>query len=116
MPESYPDDASLLAIDQDDATGVEYIPTGQSPYVMSYRRMLYRLLRAAERANDLRVYAMGGRLVGVRAGRCFVGDLPRDVAEPSPIELAADATTHLYVNQSGVVTTSTTGLPAAMRA
>lgn len=112
MPETYPDDAALLAITQDDATGVEYIPTGQSPYVTAYRRMLYRLIRATERANDLRVYPMGGRMVGVRAGRCFVGDQPRDIAAPSPIELAADATTHLYVDSAGTIVTSTTGLPA----
>ena len=112
MPETYPDDVALLALSQDDATGVEYIPTGQSPYITAYRRMLYRLLRATERANDLRVYPMGGRLVGVRAGRCFVGDQPHDVAAQSPIELAADITTHLYVNEAGAIATSTSGLPA----
>lgn len=112
MPETYPDDATLLGLSQDDTTGVEYIPTGQSPYVMAYRRMLYRLLRATERANDLRVYAMGGRLVGVRGGRCYVGDEPRAVAEAGPIELDAEATSHIYVDNAGVVTTSTTGLPA----
>lgn len=112
MPETYPTDRELLALSQDDATGVEYIPTGQSPYVTAYRRMLYRLLRAAERANDLRVYEMGGRMVGVRGGRCFVGAQPRDIASPSPIELAADATTHLYVNESAAIIASTTGLPA----
>ena len=112
MPETYPSDSTLLALDQDDATGVEYIPTGQSPYITAYRRMLYRLLRATERANDLRVYEMGGRTIGVRAGRCFVGDQPRTIAAPSPIELTADATTHVYVNESGTIVTSTTGLPA----
>eukprot|EP00752_Nemacystus_decipiens_P014095 g12531.t1 len=64
------------------------------------------------RANDLRVYPMGGRMVGVRAGRCFVGDEPREITAPSPIELAADATTHLYVDEAGSIATSTTGLPA----
>ncbi|MEM6257270.1 MAG: hypothetical protein AAGI37_03030 [Planctomycetota bacterium] len=111
MPETYPADSELLALSQDDATGVEYIPTGQSPYATAYRRMLYRLLRAAERANDLRVYPVGGRLVGVRAGRCFVGDQPREVPAPSPIELNPDATTHVYVNEAGTVTTSTAGPP-----
>ncbi len=112
MPETYPANNDLLALSQDDVTGVEYIPTGKSPYVTAYRRMLYRLLRATERANDLRVYSMGGRMVGVRAGRCFVGDAPREITSPSPIELTADATTHLYVDETGVITTSTTGLPA----
>jgi hypothetical protein len=112
MPETYPEDAALLALNNDETTGVEYIPTGQSPYVTAYRRMLYRLLRATERANDLRVYPIGGRMVGVRAGRCFVGGSPRKIAEPSPIELAADSTTHLYADESGSIVTSTTGLPA----
>lgn len=112
MPETYPDDNTLLGLTQDDATGVEYIPTGQSPYVMAYRRMLYRLLRASERANDLRVFEVGGRSIGVKAGRCFVGALPRDLAEAGPIELDADATTYVYVDEAGAVTTSTTGLPA----
>lgn len=112
MPETYPDDSALLDLSQDDVTGVEYIPTGQSPYFIAYRRMLYRLLRATERANDLRVYEMGGRTVGVRAGRCFVGDLPRAIAAVGPIELDADATTHLYIDSAGTIATSTTGLPA----
>ncbi|MGB0766422.1 MAG: hypothetical protein ACPGYV_01790 [Phycisphaeraceae bacterium] len=111
MPEIYPDDATLLALSRDDATGVEYIPTGQSPYVVSYRRMVYRLLRSLERANDLRVYPVGGRLVGVRGGRCFVGDQPRDVAPVASIELNADATTHVYIDTAGAVVNSTTGLP-----
>ena len=112
MPETYPDDTTLLALNEDEPTGVEYIPTGQSPYVVAYRRMLYRLLRVAERANDLRVYAMGGRMVGARAGRCFVGDQARMLSETGPLELSADSTTHIYVNESGVVATSTSGLPA----
>lgn len=112
MPETYPNDTALLDLERDDATGVEYIPTGASPYFIAYRRMLYRLLRSAERANDLRVFEMGGRTIGVRAGRCFVGNQPRAIDEAGPIELDASATTHVYVNSSGVVWTSTTGLPA----
>lgn len=112
MTETYPDDPTLLALTRDDATGVEYIPTGQSPYITAYRRMLYRLLRAAERANDLRVYPAGGLQVGVRGGRCFVGDQPRVVAGADPISLDPDSTTHLYVDQAGTIQASTTGLPA----
>lgn len=112
MPETYPDDATLLVQDEDAATGVPYIPTGVSPYFLQYRRMLHRLLRASERANDLRVYPAGGRMVGVRGGRCFVGAQPRSVAAVEPIELDADATTHLYIDTAGEVQTSTAGLPA----
>ena len=70
------------------------------------------LLRFAERANDLRVYPMGGRMVGVRAGRCFVGQQARAIAEAGPLELAPDSTSHLYVDETGALHTSTTGLPA----
>ena len=112
MTETYPDNNTLLALEQDDATGVEYIPTGQSPYINAYRRMMYRLLRATERANDLRVYPSGGLQVGVRGGRCFVGDAPRTIAGADPISLSADSTTHLFIDTTGTIQTSTTGLPA----
>ncbi len=65
MSERYPSDATLLALSQDDATGVEYIPTGRSPYYLEFRKMLYRLLRATERANDLRVHQDGDLTAGV---------------------------------------------------
>lgn len=112
MTETYPDDNMLLSLSEDESTGVQYIQTGQSPYVLAYRRMLYRLLRATERANDLRVYERGGLTVGVRGGRCFVGDQPRAVADPGPIGLAADSTTHVYVDTAGTIVSSTSGLPA----
>lgn len=112
MPETYPADSDLLALAEDPATGVPYIPTGQSPYYVAYRRMLHRLARVAERGNDLRVYPAGGRAVGVYGGRCFVGDQAQAVAPVAGLELDADATTHLYVNAAGDVVASTSGLPA----
>lgn len=112
MPESYPADHDLLALAHDPATGVPYIPTGLSPYHLAYRQMLHRLLRVAERANDLRVYPVAGRVVGVYGGRCFVGDSPRQVAPVAALELDAEATTHLYVDVTGDIAASTTGLPA----
>jgi hypothetical protein len=60
MAEVYPTDNELLNIQSDGETGVEYIPTGLSPYYVQFRRLLYRLLLAARRANDLRVYDEGG--------------------------------------------------------
>ncbi len=70
MSERYPDDATLLAMEQDAATGVQYIPTGQSPYYLHFRKLVHRLLLACGRANDLRVYQDGDLSVGVRPGRC----------------------------------------------
>ncbi|MFI4860971.1 MAG: hypothetical protein ACIAXF_09855 [Phycisphaerales bacterium JB063] len=112
MPEIFPDDTTLLAQSEDATTGVPYIATGASPYFVEFRRMLHRLLRASERANDLRVYHAGGRLIGVRSGRCFVGQQARSVAALEPLELDADDTTHIYLDTDGVVQLSTAGLPA----
>jgi len=112
MPELFPDDAALLSQAEDADTGVPYIPTGASPYVVAFRRLVQRTLLAAGRANDLRVYAAGGRMVGVRGGRCFVGDQPREVSAQEPIELSADALSHVYVDATGAVVASTGGLPA----
>lgn len=111
MPETDPADAFLLAQSEDATTGVPYIETGASPYFLQFRRMLHRLLRASERTNDLRVYPAGGRMIGVRGGRCFVGQQPRVVAPVEPIELGASATTHLYIDDAGTLQTSTVGLP-----
>ncbi|XAL97947.1 hypothetical protein OT109_10080 [Phycisphaeraceae bacterium D3-23] len=112
MPETFPDDTTLLAQSEDAATGVPYIATGASPYFLEFRRMLHRLLRAGERANDLRVYHAGGRMVGVRGGRCFVGEQARVVAAQEPIELDAMDTTHLFIDAAGTVQVGTAGLPA----
>ena len=64
MSEVYPSDNELLNLLTDNETGVEYIATGQSPYYLQFRRMLYRLLQATRRANDLRVYNEGGLDIG----------------------------------------------------
>ena len=51
MPERYPSDATLLALSADTATGVEYIPTGQSPYYLQFRKLLQGLLDARATAG-----------------------------------------------------------------
>ncbi|MEX1017513.1 MAG: hypothetical protein WDZ31_12290 [Phycisphaeraceae bacterium] len=112
MNERYPDDASLLALTQDETTGVPYIPTGASPYHLLFRRMLHRLLRASERANDLRVYQDGDLSVGVRPGRCFVADQAVTFEGAQAITLDASATTWLWLDDQGDVQTSDAGLPA----
>ena len=58
MVEVYPSDNELLNITSDSETGVEYISTGQSPYYLQFRKLLYRLLIAVKRANDLRDYML----------------------------------------------------------
>lgn len=68
MAEVYPSDNSLLNIQSDSDTGVEFISTGQSPYYMQFRKLLYRLLTATKCANELRVYDEGGLTIGVKKG------------------------------------------------
>ncbi len=72
MAEVYPSDNELLNIQSDSETGVEYIATGTAPYYLEFRRLLYRLILAARRANDLRVYDEGGLDIGVKAGRFWL--------------------------------------------
>jgi hypothetical protein len=73
MAEVYPSDNELLNIQSDFETGVEYIPTGTAPYYLHFRKLLYRLLLATRRSNDLRVYDEGGLGVGVKAGKFWLG-------------------------------------------
>ncbi len=73
MAEVYPSDNELLNIQSDNETGVEYIPTGTAPYYLHFRKLLYRLLLATQRANDLRVYDEGGLDVGVKPGKFWLG-------------------------------------------
>ncbi len=72
MAEVYPSDNEMLNIQSDSETGVDYIPTGTSPYYLHFRKLLYRLLLATRRANDLRVYDEGGLDIGVKAGKFWL--------------------------------------------
>jgi hypothetical protein len=73
MAEVYPSDNELLNIQSDSETGIEYIPTGTSPYYLHFRKLLYRLLLATKRSNDLRVFDEGGLDIGVKAGKLWFG-------------------------------------------
>ena len=73
MAEVYPPDNELLNIQSETETGVEYIPTGTAPYYLQFRKLLYRLLLATRRANDLRVFDEGGLDIGVKPGKFWLG-------------------------------------------
>ncbi len=103
MTEIYPDDQALLALTHDADTGVPYIPTGLSPYYIAFRRMLHRLLRAAERANDLRVYADNAMSVGVRPGRCMIASQPVAFSGATNLAVPPNATTWLWLDMSGEI-------------
>jgi hypothetical protein len=104
MAEVYPSDNELLNIQSDNETGIEYIPTGTSPYYLQFRKLLYRLLLAARRANDLRVYDEGGLDIGVKSGKFWLGNSLVSYAGSSGNTLADDkANIYIYLNSSGTL-------------
>jgi hypothetical protein len=74
MSEIYPSNAELNALLEDAETGVEYIPSGTTPYYVHFRKLLYRLLLATKRSNDFRVYKEGGLSFGIKPGKFFNGN------------------------------------------
>jgi len=107
MAEVYPSDNALLNIQSDSETGVEYIPTGTSPYYLQFRKLLYRLLLAIKRANDLRVYDESGLDVGVKSGKFWLGTELISY-EGSSGNTLADDKEHIYVylDSSGSLVTN----------
>jgi hypothetical protein len=107
MTEVYPSDNELLNMQSDSETGVEYIPTGTAPYYLHFRKLLYRLLLAARRANDLRIYDEGGLDVGVKPGKFWFGTGLINYAGSTSNTLADDkANIYIYLNSSGTLVTN----------
>lgn len=111
MSELYPDDTALLALETDDETGVEYIPTGRSPYYIEFRKLIQRLLESTRRANDLRVYADGALSIGVRPGRCVISNTPIVFVGSAGVSVDDDATTFVWLDGNGDVVTNDTAFP-----
>jgi len=110
MAEVYPSDNELLNIQSDSETGVEYIATGTAPYYLEFRKLLYRLLLASRRANDLRVYDEGGLDIGVRAGKFWLGTELVSYGGSSANTLADDKSNiYIYLNSSGNLVTDEYG-------
>lgn len=102
MSEVYPSDNELLNMQSDSETGVEYIPTGTSPYYLQFRKLLYRLLLAARRANDLRIYDEGGLDIGVKAGKFWLGTEQVSYNGSSGNTLADDKESiYVYLDSAG---------------
>ncbi len=107
MAEVYPSDNELLNLQADGETGVEYIATGQAPYYLHFRKLLYRFLLATRRANDLRVYDEGGLDIGVKPGKFWAGTQQVDYAGASGNTLADDkANIYVYLTSAGVLVTN----------
>ena len=113
MAEVYPSDNELLNMQSDSETGVEYIPTGTAPYYLHFRKLLYRLLLATRRANDLRVYDEGGLDIGVKPGKFWLGTTLINYEGLTGNTLADDkANIYLYLNSSGtLITNEYSGFP-----
>ena len=113
MAEVYPSDNELLNLQQDGETGVEYIATGQSPYYLHFRKLLYRLLLATRRANDFRVYDEGGLDIGVKPGSFWADTQLVNYGGASGNTLADDkANIYIYLTSAGIlVTNEYTGFP-----
>jgi hypothetical protein len=112
MPERYPDDVTLLNIAQDPSTGVEYVPTGKTPYYLEFRRLIQRLLLASERANDLRVYQDGDLSIGIRPGKAFINGSSMDFPGVSAITVNTDATTYVWMDDVGTPQSGPSGFPS----
>lgn len=107
MAETYPSDNELLNMQSDSETGVEYIPTGTAPYYLHFRKLLYRLLLVARRANDLRVFDEGGLDVGVKSGKFWLGTVLVNYAGSSGNTLADDKENiYIYLDSSGTLITN----------
>ncbi|MBN2271206.1 MAG: hypothetical protein JXN61_11370 [Sedimentisphaerales bacterium] len=113
MAEVYPSENELLNIQSDSETGVEYIATGTAPYYLEFRKLLYRLLLASRRANDLRVYDEGGLDIGVKAGKFWIGTELVSYAGSSANTLADDKNSiYIYLDSSGnLITDEYSGFP-----
>ena len=104
MAEVYPSDNDLLNIVSDSDTGVEYIATGTAPYYLQFRKLLYRLLLATRRGNDLRVYDEGGLDIGVKSGKFFHDTTLVSYAGSSGNTLADDkGAIYIYLDSAGAL-------------
>ncbi|MBW8017995.1 MAG: hypothetical protein FVQ82_17635, partial [Planctomycetes bacterium] len=104
MAEVYPSDSDLLNLLSESETGVEYIPTGTAPYYLQFRKLLYRLLLATRRANDLRLYDEGGLTFGVKPGKFWAGKTLVEYAGSSGNVFADDkANIFVYIDNAGVL-------------
>jgi hypothetical protein len=107
MSEVYPSDNELLNLQTDGETGVEYIATGQAPYYLQFRKLLYRLLLATRRANDFRVFDEGGLNIGVKPGKFWAGTQLINYAGSSGNTLAdGKASIYVYLTSAGVLVTN----------
>lgn len=107
MAEIYPSDNELLNLTSDTETGVEYITTGTAPYYLHFRKLLYRLLLACRRGNDLRVFDEGDLDIGAKSGKFWLGTTLINYAGSTGNTLADDkANIYIYLDADGTLVTN----------
>ncbi len=106
MSEIYPPDQTLLGLAQEPHTGVEFIPTGKTPYYLEFRRLVHRLTLAAGRSGDLRPYQDGDLSIGVKSGRCVVDGAVQAFAGEAGLAVSNNDETYVYLDAAGEVQTA----------
>ncbi len=116
MSEQFPTDDALNALSgtTDPDSGVPFVAIYESPYYTSFYRMVSQLLQVARRAGDFRIYKDGDSTFGVRAGR-FGNSSGQTViyAGAQTQTLTDNATSSIYLDDTGVLTVATDGFPAS---
>ena len=111
MSEIYPEEQELLAITEDEHTGVEYIPTGKTPYYLEFRKLLHRLTLAAARSGDLRPFADGAATIGVKSGRAVINGQNINFAGAEDVALTNNALNRVYLDETGALQITTGDFP-----
>ncbi|MCK4874171.1 MAG: hypothetical protein KAS72_15720 [Phycisphaerales bacterium] len=111
MSEQYPSDADLLALADDEHTGVEYIPTGKTPYYLEFRKLIQRLTLAAARSSDLRPFQASDLTIGVKPGRCVIDETTVNFTGDGEVALTNNATTKVSLDAQGDLQTTTGDFP-----
>jgi len=109
--ELYPSAEQLLLLEQDEATGVEYIPTGKTPYYLEFRKLIQRLLLASGRASEFRPYPDGSLTIGVRPGRGIIGGDVIVYEGEEAVVVDDDATSSVYLNSGGDLVVTDQSIP-----
>ena len=113
MAELYPSDADLAARSgsSDSRQEVLFPAIGESPYYLSFYKMLYRLLDVAELAGQLRVYQDGPLSFGVRPGGFADGSSVVQFAGATGQALTDNSANSICLLADGTLHVSVSGFP-----
>jgi hypothetical protein len=107
MSEIYPADQTLLTLTEEPHTGVEFIPTGKTPYYLEFRKLVHRLTLAAGRSGDLRPFQDGDLSIGIKPGRCVIEGASQDYGGADGVAVTNNDDTFIYLDGAGTLQTAT---------